>query len=141
MINSIKAIVAGLIAIIFMGLISQLIFLFAGIAYINLVKDFPSLSFLSETTTVLLFTITAVIAFLGGILTARLARKAVIIHCTVVGSMAGALTLIPALSDGYVITINGALLLIIILLATVAGGLYWKKKHILTSNGITTSSD
>ena len=50
MINSIKAIVAGLISIIVMGLLAQLIFLFIGIAYINLVKEFPSLSFLSETT-------------------------------------------------------------------------------------------
>ena len=141
MINSLKAIVAGLFSIIVLGLLAQLMFLFVGIAYINLVKEFPFLSFLSETTTILLFTITAVIAFLGGILTARLARKAVITHCAVVGSMAGILTLIPALSDGYEITMNGGLLLIIILLATVTGGLYWKKKHKLTSNGITNSSD
>ena len=129
MINSIKAIVAGLFSIIFIGLLAQLIFLFVGIAYITLVKEYPALSFLSETTTALLFTITAMVAFIGGILTAKLARKAEIIHCAVVGSMAGTLTLIPALSDGYEITINGALLLIIILLATVAGGWYWKKRQ------------
>jgi hypothetical protein len=136
MINSIKAIVAGLFSIIVLGLLAQLIFLFVGIAYINLVKEFPSLSFLSETTTVLLFTITAVIAFTGGMLTAKLARKAVIIHCFLVGTMAGTLTLIPALSDGYEITRNGALLLIIILLATVAGGQYWYKKKNLKSDVI-----
>lgn len=136
MIDSIKAIVAGFFSIIFLGLLAQLMFLFVGIAYINLVKEFPSLSFLSQTTTTLLFAITAMIAFLGGILTAELARKAVIIHCAVVGTMAGILTLIPALSDGYEITINGALLLIIILLATVAGGQYWYKKKNLKSDVI-----
>ena len=128
--NSIKAIFGGFFAIIFMGLLAQLIFLFIGMGYFKLVKEYPSISFLSETTTILLFVITAVIAFLGGLLTANLARKAVAIHCLVVGSMAGALTLVPTLIDGYEITVNGILLLMVFLLATVAGGLYWKKQQL-----------
>jgi hypothetical protein len=89
--NSIKAIFGGFFAIIFMGLLAQLIFLFIGMGYFSLVKKFPSLSFLAETTTFLLFAITAVVAFLGGMLTANLDRKAVAINCLVVGSMAGTL--------------------------------------------------
>jgi hypothetical protein len=127
MMNSIKAIFGGFFAIIFMGLLAQLLFLFVGMGYFSLVKKFPSLSFLAETTTFLLFIITAVIAFLGGILTSNLARKAVVIHCLVVGSMAGTLTLVPTLINGYEITVNGIILLMVFLLATVAGGLYWKK--------------
>lgn len=127
MMNSIKAILGGFFAIIFMGLLAQLFYLFAGIAYFKLVKEYPSLSFLAETTTILLFSITAVIAFLGGMLTAHLAPKAVVINCLVVGSMAGTLTLVPALISGYEITVNGVILIMIFLLATVAGGLYWKK--------------
>ncbi|MEA1889519.1 MAG: hypothetical protein U9N50_07050 [Pseudomonadota bacterium] len=133
--NSIKAIFGGFFAIIFMGLLAQLIFLFVGMGFFSLVKKFPSLSFLAETTTVLLFAITALIAFLGGILTANLSRKAVTIHCLVVGSMAGTLTLVPTLVNGYEITVNGALLLVVFLLATVAGGLYWKKQQQLDSDG------
>ncbi len=71
----------------------------------------------------------ALIAFLGGILTAKLARKAVVIHCLVVGSMVGTLTLLPSLLNGYVITRNGVIFLVVLLLATVAGGLYWKKRQ------------
>ncbi len=132
--NSIKAIFGGFFAIIFMGLLAQLIFLFVGMGYFSLVKKFPALSFLTETTTVLLFAITAVIAFLGGILTANSARKAVVIHCLVVASMAGTLTLVPTLVNGYEITVNGVLLLMVFLLATVAGGLYWKKQQQLDSD-------
>ncbi len=135
MMNSIKAIFGGFFAIIFMGLLAQLIFLFVGMGYFSLVKKFPSLSFLTETTTVLLFAITALIAFLGGILTANLSRKAVAINCLVVGTMAGTLTLVPSLINGYAITINGLLFLIVFLLATVAGGLYWKKQQQLDSDG------
>jgi hypothetical protein len=133
--NSIKAIFGGFFAIIFMGLLAQLIFLFIGVGYFSLVKMFPSLSFLVETTTVLLFAVTAVIAFLGGILTANLARKAVAIHCLLVGSMIGTLTLVPSLISGYDITLNGVLFLMVFPLATVAGGLYWKKQQQLDSDG------
>lgn len=129
MMNSIKSIFGGFFAIIFMGLIAQLIFLFAGVGYFSLVKAYPSLSFLSELTTILLFAVTAVIAFAGGIITAKLAHKAIAIHCLIVGSMAGALTLVPSLIDGYAITFNGIIFLIVFLLATVAGGLYWKKQQ------------
>jgi hypothetical protein len=129
MMNNIKAILGGFFAIIFMGLLAQLIFLFIGMGYFSLVKKFPSLSFLAETTTFLLFAITAVVAFFGGMLTANLDRKAVAINCLVVGSMAGTLTLVPTLINDYEITVNGVLLLMVFLLATVAGGLYWKKRQ------------
>jgi hypothetical protein len=128
--NSIKSIFGGLFAIILMGLLAQLIFLFLSVGYFSLVKMFPSLSFLSELTTILLFAITAMIAFPGGIITAKLARKAVPLHCLTVGSMAGALTLIPSLIDGYVITVNGIIFLTVFLVATVAGGLYWKNRQL-----------
>ena len=59
MINSIKSIIGGFLAIIVMGLIAQLIFLFVGVGYFSLVKKFPSLSFISEFTTILLFAVTA----------------------------------------------------------------------------------
>jgi len=133
--NSIKAIFGGFFAIIFMGLLAQLIFLFIGVGYFALVKVFPSLSFLVETTTVLLFAVTAVIAFLGGILSANLAPKAVAINCLLVGSMVGTLTLVPSLISGYDITLNGVLFLMVFPLATVTGGLYWKKKQQLDSDG------
>ena len=127
--NSIKSIFGGFFAIILMGLLAQLIFLFVGVGYFSLVKEYPSLSFLSELTTILLFAITAIIAFLGGILTAKLAPGAIALHCLIVGSMAGALTLVPSLIDGYAITVNGIVFLAVFLVATVAGGLYWKSKQ------------
>lgn len=129
MMNSIKSIFGGFFAIIIMGLLAQLIFLFAGVGYFSLVKVYPSLSFLSELTTILLFAVTAIIAFLGGIITAKLARKAVVLHCLIVGSMAGALTLVPSLISGYAITANGFVFLTVFLVATIAGGLYWKSKQ------------
>jgi len=134
MINSIKAILGGFSAILFMGLLAQLIYLLGAVAYISLVKDYPSLSFLSEITRPLLFTISAVIAFIGGMLTAHLARKAVLVHCLAVGAITGALTLIPSLTSGYELTVNGIIFLLIFLLASLAGGLYWKKKHQIKTN-------
>lgn len=141
MINSIKAIIGGFFAIIFMGLLAQLIFLFVGVGYFSLVKIYPSLSFLAEMTTVLVFAVTTIVAFLGGILTANLAPKAVVINCLVVGSMVGALTLIPSLTSGYDITVNGILFLVIFPLATVAGGLYWKKRQQTDSDGTQTETN
>lgn len=129
MMNSIKAIFGGFFSIIIMGLLAQLIYLFIGVAYFKLVKVYPSLSFLTEITTIVLFAVSALIAFTGGILTAKLARKAVAIHCLVVGSMVGTLTLLPSLLSGYAITRNGVIFLVVLLLATVAGGLYWKKRQ------------
>ena len=129
MMNSIKAIFGGFFAIIIMGLLAQLFYLFIGVGYFKLVKVYPSLSFLSETTILMLFAVSALIAFLGGILTAKLARKAVVIHCLLVGSMVGTLTLLPSLLNGYAITRNGIIFLVVLLLATVAGGLYWKKRQ------------
>ena len=129
MIKSIKAIFGGFFAIIIMGLLVQLIYLFAGVGYFKLVKVYPSLSFLAETTTFILFTVTAVIAFLGGLLTAKLAQKAVTLHCLAVGIMTGALTLVPSLSSGYAITLNGIIFLMIFILATIAGGLYWNRQQ------------
>ena len=41
--NSIKSIFGGLFAIILMGLLAQLIFLFVSVGYFSLVKMFPSL--------------------------------------------------------------------------------------------------
>ncbi|MFW2438145.1 MAG: hypothetical protein ACN4GR_02095 [Arenicellales bacterium] len=131
MMNSIKAILGGFFAIILLGLLAQLIFLFVGVGYFSLVKIYPSLSILAEITTVLVFTVTAIVAFLGGILTANLAPKAIVINCLVVGSMVGALTLTPSLTNNYEITVNGVLFLVIFPLATVAGGLYWRKMETL----------
>jgi len=136
--NSIKAILGGFFAIIFLGLLAQLIFLFVGVGYFSLVKIYPSLSFLPEITTVLVFAVTAMVAFLGGILTANLAPKAVVINCLVVGSMVGTLTLIPSLTNNYEITVNGVLFLVVFPLATVAGGLYWKKRQQPDSDGTQT---
>ena len=127
--NSIKAIFGGFFAILIMGLLAQLMILFVGVGYFSLVKAFPSLSFLAETTTVLVFAMTAMIAFLGGMLTAGLAEKAVAVHCLVVGSMAGTLTLVPSLIDGYGITGKSVLFFVAFLLATLVGGLYWKKRQ------------
>ena len=72
--NSIKAIFGGFFSIIIMGLLAQLSYLFIGVGYFKLVKVYPSLLFLTDTTTILLFSVSALIAFLGGILTAKLAR-------------------------------------------------------------------
>ena len=139
--NSIKSIFVGFFSIILMGLLAQLIFLFAGVGYFSLVKAYPSLSFLSEFTTILLFVITALIAFVGGIITAKLARKAVALHCLIVGSMAGALTLVPSLINGYAITVNGIVFLAVFLVATVAGGLYWKNKQSAASDVMPAETD
>lgn len=126
--DSIKAIFGGFLAILIMGLLVQLMILFVGAGYSSLVKAFPSLSYLTEITIVLAFAVTATIGFLGGILTAGLARKAVVFHCVAVGSIVGMLTLVPSLIDGYEITVNGVLFIVIFMLATVVGGLYWKKR-------------
>ena len=141
MINSIKSIIGGFLAIIVMGLIAQLIFLFVGVGYFSLVKTFPSLSFISEFTTILLFAVTTVVAFIGGLFTAKLARQAVALHCLIVGSMAGALTLVPSLINGYEITINGIVFLIIFIVATIAGGLYWKKQQRLVIDDTYSVTD
>jgi hypothetical protein len=55
--------------------------------------------------------------------------------------MAGALTLVPSLINGYEITINGIVFLIIFIVATIAGGLYWKKQQRLVIDGRYSVTD
>ena len=79
-----------------------------------------------------MFAVTAVIAFLGGILTANLAPKAVAINCLLVGSMAGTLALVPSLVSGYDITLNGILFSDGFPLATVTVACTGKRSSCLT---------
>jgi hypothetical protein len=125
--KNLKAIFGGLITIIILGLVMQLVFLLLSVAYIKLVKSYPSITFLSDISVILLFIATAVVAFIGGVVTAKLSQSKLLINSLITGILASTLTLIPSLVSGYSITVNAAIFVLVFLISTVSGGAYYSR--------------
>jgi len=128
--NSIKAIVTGIIFIIVALLMMQLAYLLVAVAYNSLAKSYPFLNDISGVFRYLIaIPVILGIMFVGGYLTADIASSSVLMHCLVVGIITSGGSLWMALENAD-LTITGALLSIMMLLITVAGGLYWQKNSL-----------
>lgn len=127
---SIKALVIGLISIVFMGLSLQLIFLLLATGYTNLLKEYPDLASIG---TVISYTAGTVgyffIMSLGGYITAHLAEKKVDLHCLLVSGTVIGFSLISSVrSDNF--TYMSVIFAASGLLFTVIGGRIWSKHSV-----------
>lgn len=127
--KSIKAIAAGSLFIIVVILFLQLAFIFIAVAYNALAKDYPFLNDISGYFRYFIgIPVFMVIMFLGGYLTASIARKKVWLHCIVVSLLSTGGMMWSAL-DNTSLTTTGMVVFLLALVATIAGGVYWQKNN------------
>lgn len=125
--DSIKAIISGSLFIIIGSMLIQLAYIFIAVGYNELAKDYPLLNEISIyfryllAIPVFIFTM-----FLGGYLTALIARKKVLLHCAVVAVIAITAMMWPLLANAN-LTATGIVVSMLSLIATIAGGWYWQR--------------
>ena len=125
--RSIKAITAGSVLIVIAILLMQLAYIFIAVGYNALAKDFPILNDITDLLRYLVaIPIFLAIMFVGGFITAEIARTKVMIHCAVVAMITAGGTTLWAMEGGN-LTVTGVVMLILALVATVMGGMYWQK--------------
>ncbi|MCW8831640.1 MAG: hypothetical protein OQK32_09000 [Gammaproteobacteria bacterium] len=126
--RSIKAIVVGSLFVIVVVLLMQLAYLFLAVAYNAYAKDYPFLNDIAGSFRYLIgIPVFIIIMFLGGYLTADIARKQVAIHGFLVGVLTASGMIIPTLENAD-LTMTGIVIFILSIVATTAGGLYWQKE-------------
>jgi len=128
---SIKALAAGSITIIFLGLVAQLGFLLLAVYYTDLTHAYPGLSMpLSILSYVVGIVAFFIIMASGGYVAANLALKLKIFHGILIGLITTGLSLISSLNE------NGFTLMALIFLVcgtgfAVAGVIIWQKLHLV----------
>lgn len=126
--KSIKAIAAGSIFIIVVILFLQLAYIFIAVAYNALAKDYPLLNEISGYFRYFIgIPVFMVVMFVGGYLTANIARKKVWLHCIAVSLLTTGAMMWSALENTN-LTTTGFIVFLLALVATIAGGLYWQKQ-------------
>ena len=125
--RSIKAIVVGSLFIFIVGLIIQLAYIFLAVGYNDLAKSYPLINEVGKYLRYLIgIPVVFLIMFIGGYITADIAKKRVLLHCIIVALLTvGAMT-VSAL-DQAELTFTGFAILILALASTIAGGLFWQK--------------
>lgn len=127
--RSIKAVVAGVLFILVVGLTVQLAYIFLAVGYNTLAKSYPFLNGISIYFRYLLgIPVFFLVMFIGGLLTADIARKKVLLHCLLVAILVvGAMQ--AAMVDYMALTVSGYMIYGLAIVATLAGGWYWQRKH------------
>ncbi len=126
--KNIVAVLFGSLFIFVVGLTLELIFIVIAVGFVQLVKLWPFLSELGIYFRYILgIPIFILLMFLGGYITAAIARQQVLLNCFIVASLTIGITFTSALSYS-VLTVSGTVVIILALLATVAGGRYWQRK-------------
>jgi hypothetical protein len=127
--NSIKALTAGIICVIILGLTFQLFFIMADVGYNLLMNHYPAIKAYKQ----IFYYIIGLPGFFlvmatGGYLTSFYARKNVIIHSTIVGALTCGLALYTSINEDR-LTLIGAGFFIVGILFTISGSLYWQKNN------------
>ena len=126
--NSVKAIISGVVFIVVAILFVQLAYLFAAVVYNNFAKDYPVLADISPYFRYLIaMPGFLLIMVLGGYLTALIAQQKVILHCLLVGLLTTGSTMWMALENAD-ITSTGLMINLLMIGATIAGGYIWQAK-------------
>lgn len=127
--NSLKAVISGVIFIFVTALLMQLAYIFIAVTYNSLAKDYPYLHEISGIFRYLIaIPVFLGIMFLGGYLTAAIAKSKELIHCALVGAIAIFTMMWFALSNAE-LTPMGIVINALMLLFTVLGGWYWLRKN------------
>lgn len=125
--RSIKAVLVGSLFIIVVGLVVQLAYIFLAVGYNDLAKSHP---FLDEIGIYFRFLIGIpiifLIMFIGGYITADIARQKVQLHCLIVALLTVGTMTVSAL-DQAELTFTGFAVFVLALAATMAGGLFWQR--------------
>ena len=126
--KSIKAILAGSLFIIIIGLLVELAYVFLAVGYNNLAKSYPVLNEISIYFRYLIgIPVIFLIMFIGGIITADLAPQKVLLHCFIVGLITIAVMMTNAM-ENMQMTLSGLVVMLLSLIATLSGGFYWQRK-------------
>jgi len=127
--NSLKAIISGVLFIFITALLMQLAYIFIAVAYNNLAKDYPYLHEISGIFRYLIaIPLFLGIMLMGGYLTAAIAKSKELLHCIIVAAIAIFTMMWFALSNAE-LTPAGVVINILMLLFTVFGGWYWKYRN------------
>lgn len=127
--NSIKAIVAGTVFILVVNLIIQLAFIFVAVGFHRLADSFPFLNEISGWFRYLIgIPVVLVVAFVGGYITAAIAKTRVFLHCFIVGVIT-VVAMMWSLLSASRITPFGVVVMSLLLAAVVVGGFYQQKRE------------
>lgn len=127
--KSIKAILAGSLFIIIVGLLIELAYVFLAVGYNNIAKSYPVLNEISIYFRYIIgIPVIFLIMFIGGIITADLAQKKVLLHCLIVALITIAVMMFTAIEQMQM-TLSGLVVTLLSLAATLSGGLYWQRKR------------
>ena len=125
--KSIKAIVVGSLFIIIVGLVIQLVYVFLAVWYNDLAKGYAFLNEIGIYFRYLLgIPIIFLIMFIGGYITADIAKQKVLLHCLIVALLTVGTMTLSAL-DQADLTFSGFAVFVLALASTVAGGLFWQR--------------
>ena len=131
--RSLKAVIVGSLFIIIVGLLIELAYIFLAVGYNTLAKSYPWLTDIRVYFRYVFgIPILFLLMFLGGYITADLARQKVLLHCLVVAVITIGVMMLSAL-ENMQMTLSGLVVSILALAATLAGGWYWQRG--LTKNG------
>lgn len=127
--NSIKAIVAGSLFVVIVNLLLQLVYIFLAVGYNALAQDYVFLNDISGSFRYIIgIPVFTAIMFVGGYITAELARVKVLLHCVAVALITVGAMIIPTLETSN-LTLTGIIVIMLALGGTSAGGLYWQKER------------
>jgi len=127
--NSIKAIITGVIFTVVAILLMQLVYLIVVVGYNSVAKDYPFLNDLGGTFRYLVaIPVLLIIMLIGGYLTGLIVKTKEMFHAFVVGVITVTLMMWTALKNAD-LTITGIVIIILMIVATVAGGLLAKRKQ------------
>ena len=127
--NSIKAISTGVVFTVVAILLMQLVYLITSVGYKNIANHYPYLNNISGIFGYLIIiSVLLLIMFVGGYLTAIIAKTKEILHTLVVGSITTTLMMWTAFQNSG-LTTTAIIISSLMLIATIMGGLYCKKKH------------
>jgi len=127
--RSLRAVAAGSIFIIIISLLMQLAYIFIAVAYNSLTKSYPFLADISGSLNYLIgIPLFMLIMFSGGYLTALIATKNIILHCTIVACLTAGGMILWSLENSQ-LSLTGIVVIFLAIISSAAGGLYWQRSH------------
>jgi drug/metabolite transporter (DMT)-like permease len=126
--RSIKAILAGSLFIIVVGLFVELAYVFLAVGYNNLAKSYPFLNEVSGYLRYLIgIPIIFFVMFIGGVITADIARQKVLLHCLIVACITIGVMMVTAMKNMQM-TLSGVVVSLLALVSVLSGGWYWLRE-------------
>jgi len=123
--RSLKAILAGSLFIIVVGLLIELAYVFLAVGYNSLAKEYPVLNDIDIYFRYLLgIPVIFIVMFIGGVITADLAKQHVLLHCLVVAFITIGVMMVNAM-ENMQMTLSGVVVSLLALVSVLSGGWYW----------------